>query len=51
MTKYFINFFHMLIVAGFILSFSGCGYKGDPVYISPDSSIDQNNQDNQEVSK
>jgi predicted small lipoprotein YifL len=38
----------MLIIAGFILSFSACGYKGDPIYISPDSSIDQ---DNQEVSK
>ena len=35
MTKYFINFFHGLIIAGFILSFSGCGHKGPPVY-SPD---------------
>jgi len=33
MTKYFIQFFHTLIISGFILSFSGCGYKGDPVYI------------------
>ena len=43
MTKYFINFFHMLIVAGFILSFSGCGYKDDPKYIQQDSSTEQNN--------
>ncbi|MDD4329302.1 MAG: hypothetical protein PHD79_05055 [Aliarcobacter sp.] len=45
MTKYFINFFHGLIIAGFILSFSGCGYKGDPVYIQEDSSVKQNNNE------
>ena len=33
MTKYFIQFFHTLIIAGFILSFNGCGYKGDPKYV------------------
>ncbi len=38
MTKYFVNFFHGLIIAGFILSFSGCGYKDNPKYISKDSS-------------
>ncbi|MFK2822026.1 hypothetical protein [Arcobacter sp. YIC-80] len=27
--KYLIYF----IIAGFILSFNGCGYKGDPTYI------------------
>jgi len=26
--------YHTLIIAGFILSFSGCGYKGDPVYVA-----------------
>ena len=34
MTKYFIQFFHTVIIAGFVLSFSACGYKGDPVYVS-----------------
>ena len=48
MTKYFVNFFHGLIIAGFILSLSGCGYKGDPIYIKKDSSTEQNIQ---EVSK
>ncbi|KLE08957.1 hypothetical protein AF79_07025 [Aliarcobacter butzleri L354] len=36
MTKYFTNFFHTLIIASFILSFSGCGYKADPIYVSSD---------------
>ncbi len=45
MTKYFINFFHTLIVAGFILSFSGCGYKGDPIYIKKDAQVEQNNKE------
>ncbi|MAC84922.1 MAG: hypothetical protein CL624_12395 [Arcobacter sp.] len=35
--KYLIYF----IIAGFILSFNGCGYKGDPVYIN-DSDKSQN---------
>ncbi len=48
MTKYFINFFHGLIIAGFILSFSGCGYKADPIYIKKDVQAEQNNK---EVSK
>lgn len=39
MTKYFTNFFHALIVASFILSFSGCGWKGDPIYVSPEQKI------------
>lgn len=48
MTKYFINFFHTLIIAGFILSFSGCGYKDNPIYLAPDSSVAKSNQ---EISK
>ncbi|MDD3007949.1 MAG: hypothetical protein PHQ70_03655 [Arcobacter sp.] len=48
MTKYFINFFHTLIIAGFILSFSGCGYKDDPIYLQSDSSVSQTTN---EVSK
>ena len=28
--KYLIYF----IIAGFILSFNGCGYKGDPIYVN-----------------
>jgi len=35
----------VLIIAGFILSFSGCGYKGDPIYISSDSSPIENNRE------
>ena len=49
MTKYFINFFHTLIIAGFILSFSGCGYKGPPVYVDED--IQSQQQNKKEVSK
>jgi hypothetical protein len=45
MTKYFINFFHGLIIAGFILSFSGCGYKDDPKYIQQEISSNQNNSE------
>ncbi|WP_267285272.1 hypothetical protein [Halarcobacter mediterraneus] len=33
MTKYFVNFFHTLIIAGILLSFSGCGYKDNPTYV------------------
>ncbi|GGD46437.1 hypothetical protein GCM10012288_20840 [Malaciobacter pacificus] len=33
MTKNFIHFFHVVIIAGILLSVSGCGYKGDPVYV------------------
>ncbi|QKF73008.1 hypothetical protein AFAEC_0833 [Aliarcobacter faecis] len=32
MSKNVINFFHTLIIAGVLFSFSGCGYKADPVY-------------------
>ncbi|MGM0519692.1 MAG: hypothetical protein ACQERD_08640 [Campylobacterota bacterium] len=32
MTKYFIQFFHAVIIAGFVLSFVGCGYKAPPVF-------------------
>jgi len=48
MTKYFIQFFHMLIIASFILSFSACGYKGAPVYVSDKTTEIKNNK---EVSK
>ncbi len=44
MTKYFINFFHTLIIASFILSFSGCGYKGPPVYVN-DVKSEQNSKE------
>ena len=36
MTKYFTNFFHTLIIAGVLFSFSGCGYKADPIYAPSD---------------
>ncbi|MFA9374039.1 hypothetical protein [Poseidonibacter sp.] len=42
MTNYFIHFFHSLIIAGFILSFNGCGYKGDPIYVSEKTTQNQN---------
>ncbi|WP_164969307.1 lipoprotein [Halarcobacter anaerophilus] len=41
MTKYFIQFFHVVIIAGILLSLSGCGYKAPPTYVD----------DKQEVSK
>lgn len=33
--KYLIYF----IIAGFILSFNGCGYKGDPIYVKDEVKI------------
>ncbi len=43
MSKYFTNFFHSLIIASFVLlfstSFSGCGWKGDPVFVTPEQKI------------
>ncbi|MGB1227371.1 MAG: hypothetical protein ACPG9K_05710 [Poseidonibacter sp.] len=45
MTKYFIQFFHTLIIAGFILSFNGCGYKGDPVYVEGKAPIVKTNKE------
>ena len=33
MRNYISNIFHVLIITVFILSFSGCGVKGDPVYV------------------
>ncbi len=32
MVKNVVKFFHTLIIAGILFSFSGCGYKADPVY-------------------
>lgn len=40
MSKYIINFFHGLIIAIFLTSFSGCGYKDDPIYISDDKTLE-----------
>lgn len=34
--KYLISF----IIAGFLLSFSGCGYKGDPIYVDENQTKD-----------
>ena len=34
MSKNFASIFHAIIITLFILSFSGCGYKGDPVYVN-----------------
>ncbi|QKF82372.1 hypothetical protein AEBR_1892 [Halarcobacter ebronensis] len=41
MIKYFTQFFHVLIIAGFLLAATGCGYKAPPTYVD----------DKQEVSK
>jgi len=30
------------IIAGFVLSFNGCGYKGDPVYVEDKNIKTQN---------
>ncbi|MDX3959764.1 hypothetical protein Q6A90_06080 [Aliarcobacter skirrowii] len=35
MTKNLINIFHGLIIASFLFSLSGCGYKADPRYSAP----------------
>ena len=32
----------MLIIASFLLSFSGCGYKGDPYYLQKAPEGDKN---------
>lgn len=32
MSKNIVNFFHAIIIAGVLFSFSGCGFKADPVY-------------------
>ena len=37
MTKNIVKFFHVVIIATFLLCFSGCGYKGDPVYLDKSS--------------
>jgi predicted small lipoprotein YifL len=34
MRKNIVYFFHACIIASFLLSFSGCGYKADPVYVN-----------------
>jgi predicted small lipoprotein YifL len=33
MSNNFFNIFHVVIIAIFILTLSGCGKKGDPVYV------------------
>ncbi|WP_265735152.1 hypothetical protein [Aliarcobacter cryaerophilus] len=32
MIKNFVNIFHAFIIAGVLFSFSGCGFKANPVY-------------------
>lgn len=39
MTKNFIQFFHVVIIAGILLSANGCGYKGDPVYVKTQKEV------------
>ncbi len=34
------SIFHIVIIAGILLSLSGCGYKGDPYY--DDAKVPQN---------
>lgn len=43
-----LKYFTYAIIASFILSFSGCGYKGDPVYVD-DKQIET--KKNKEASK
>ena len=40
MCKNLINFFHAVIIAGVLLSLSGCGYKSAPMYVD-DSNKEQ----------
>jgi hypothetical protein len=39
--KNFINFFHIAIIASFLLivGFSGCGYKTPPVWVEKSSKV------------
>jgi len=37
MTKNRFNIFHGAIIALFILSFNGCGYKDNPTYVKDDN--------------
>ncbi|WP_265588967.1 hypothetical protein [Candidatus Marinarcus aquaticus] len=39
MSKNFVNFFHAAIIAVFLLSLSGCGYKADPVYVNEQQQV------------
>jgi len=39
------NAFHIGIIALFILIFSGCGKKGDPIYVPP-KKIEKTTQNN-----
>lgn len=40
-----VKYFTYTIIAGIILSFSGCGYKGDPVYIEDKQVEAKNNSE------
>ncbi|MDR2080528.1 MAG: hypothetical protein LBP54_01395 [Campylobacteraceae bacterium] len=45
MRNYKAYMFHLLIITFIFLLFSGCGYKGDPKYISSDFSRESIKQD------
>ncbi|WP_297432100.1 hypothetical protein [Sulfurimonas sp.] len=40
--KNIANIFHLLIIAGFFLGFSGCGYKAAPYYKEEKGFSDKN---------
>ncbi|SFV70011.1 hypothetical protein MNB_SM-5-951 [hydrothermal vent metagenome] len=40
--KNIANIFHLLIIAGFFLGLSGCGYKADPYYEDKKGFSDKN---------
>jgi predicted small lipoprotein YifL len=38
MRNYIVKFFHTAIIASFLFTLSGCGYKADPVYTPSEDS-------------
>ncbi|MCT7501480.1 hypothetical protein N5S92_05720 [Aliarcobacter cryaerophilus] len=44
MIKNFINIFHAFIIAGVLFSFSGCGFKANPVYKPNDKQQEKTQQ-------
>jgi predicted small lipoprotein YifL len=41
MSKNIIKFFHAVIITAFLLGVTGCGYKGDPVYVDDSKQQEQ----------
>ena len=44
MSKNIVKFFHTIIIAGVLFSFSGCGFKANPVYKPNDKQQEKTQQ-------